>query len=111
MSSLYDSSDEEFDIEEEEDIAMLLALHHRKRRRHGGSRVGRERLWRERIDGHNKLMRNYFAEKPVYPEKYFRRRFLMSTELFKKIVMDVMKHDRFFQQRRNAAGELGHSTY
>ena len=35
----------------------------------------------------------------------------MSTELFKKIAEDVMKYDRFFRQRRNAAGELGHSTY
>ena len=35
----------------------------------------------------------------------------MRTELFKKISEDVMKYDRFFRQRRNAAGEIGHSTY
>jgi hypothetical protein len=31
--------------------------------------------------------------------------------LFKYIVTEVMKFDRFFEQRRNIIGELGHSTY
>jgi hypothetical protein len=35
----------------------------------------------------------------------------MSINLFKHIAMKVMKFDRFFEQRRNIAGELGHSTY
>jgi hypothetical protein len=45
---------------EEEDIAMLLALHANKRSKHGGSVFGRQKLQRERIKGHNKLMRSYF---------------------------------------------------
>jgi hypothetical protein len=35
----------------------------------------------------------------------------MSIDLFKHIATEVTKYDRFFEQRRNAAGELGHSTY
>ena len=35
----------------------------------------------------------------------------MSTELFRRIAEKLASHDRFFQQRRNAAGELGHSTF
>jgi hypothetical protein len=35
----------------------------------------------------------------------------MSIKLFKHIATEVMKFDRFFEQRRNAAGELGYSTY
>jgi hypothetical protein len=35
----------------------------------------------------------------------------MSTRLFKSIAESVMEFDEFFEQRRNAAGELGHSTY
>jgi hypothetical protein len=31
--------------------------------------------------------------------------------LFKHIVTKVRKFDRFFEQRRNAARELGHNTY
>ena len=32
MSSSYDSSEEEFDMEEEEDLAMILAMHINKNR-------------------------------------------------------------------------------
>jgi hypothetical protein len=35
----------------------------------------------------------------------------MSIDLFKHIEPEVNMYDRFFEQRRNAAGELGHSTY
>ena len=110
MSSSYDSSEEEFDMEEEEDLAMILAMHIKKPK-HGGSVMGRQKIWRDRIDAHNRLIRHYFAENPIYPESYFRRRFRMSTELFRRIAEKLASHDRFFQQRRNAAGELGHSTF
>ena len=85
MSSSYDSFDEEFDLQEEEDLAMVLAMHINKKPKHGGSVFGRQKLWKERIDAHNRLMRNYFAENPTYPESYFRRRFRMSIKLFKHI--------------------------
>ena len=52
MSSSYDSSEEEFDIEEEEDLAMILAMHINKKPKHGGSVMGREKIWRDRIDAH-----------------------------------------------------------
>ena len=108
----YSSSDDEWDMSEEEDIAMIMALHHNrnKRPKHGGSVLGREKLWRERIEGHNKLMRHYFVEQPIYLERYFRRRFRMGLGLFRHIAEEVTKYDRFFEQRRNCAGELGHST-
>jgi hypothetical protein len=111
LSSSYDSSDDEFDIEEEENISMLLAVRANKKPKVGGSVFGRQKLWRERIEGHNKLMRMYFNENMTFPESYFRRRFRMSIGLFKHIAQEVMKHDTYFEQRRNAAGELGHSTY
>lgn len=47
---------------------------------------GRQKLWREMIEG---LMRSSFNENPIFPVKY----------------------DRLFEQRRNAAGELGYNTY
>ena len=56
-------------------------------------------------------MKNYFVENPTYPKSYFRRRFRMSTDLFRRIAEKLASHDRFFQQRRNDVGELGHSTF
>ena len=41
MSSSYDSSEEEFDMEEEEDLAMILAMHINKKLKHGCSVMGR----------------------------------------------------------------------
>ena len=90
---------------------MLLAVRANKKPKIGGSVFGRQKLWREGIEGHNKLMRMYFNENPIYPESYFRRRFRMSIALFGRIAKAVMRYDRYFEQRRNAAGELGHSTY
>ena len=111
MNYLYDSSDKEFDIQEEEEVAMILAIRATKKRKHGGSVVGRVRLRRERMEAHERLMRHYFVEHPIYSESYFRRCFRMGINLFKHIAENLERHDRFFQQRRNVAGELGHSTY
>ena len=98
MSSSYDSSEEEFDMEEEEDLAMILAMHINKKPKHGGSVMGRQKIWRDMIDAHNRLIRHYFAENPTYPESYFRRRFRMSTELFRRIADKLASHDRFFSK-------------
>ena len=91
MSLPHDSSDEEFDLQEE-DLAMVLAMHINKKPKHGGSVFGRQKLWRERIEDHNKLMTNYFAENPAYPESYFRCHFMMSIELFKHIAERLASH-------------------
>jgi hypothetical protein len=72
----------------------------------GGSVFGRQKLRRERIEGHEKLKPSYFNENPIFPENYFRRCFRMSIDLFKHIATEVTKYDRFFEQRRNAAREL-----
>jgi hypothetical protein len=111
MNSFDDSSsDEEWELEEDEDIAMVLMLHKNKRPKHGGSVFGRETLRRLRQDADNTLMRNYFGPTPVFPERYFRRRFRMSIELFHHIANTVKQHDRYFTQRRSCCGLLGHST-
>jgi hypothetical protein len=90
---------------------MLLAYRAVKKPNIGGSVFGRQKLRRERIEGHEKLMRSYFNENLIFPENYFRRRFQMSIDLFKHIATEVTRHDIFFEQRRNVARELGHSTY
>jgi hypothetical protein len=77
MSLLYDysSTGDEWDLSEKEDIAMILALHANKRPTHGGFVFNWQNLWRERIKGHNKLMRSYFVDDPIYPKNYFQHRF------------------------------------
>jgi hypothetical protein len=96
MSSSYDDSDDEFDMEEDEAISMLLTWRANKKPKIGGSVFGRQKLWRERIDGHNKLMRMYFNDDATFPESYFRRRFRMSIGLFKQIAKEVAKYYTYF---------------
>jgi hypothetical protein len=66
-------------MEEEENTSILLAYRAIKKPKIGGSVFGRCKLWRERwrerIEGHEKLMQSYFNENLTYPKSYFQRRF------------------------------------
>jgi hypothetical protein len=50
---------------------MLLVCCANKKPTIVGSVFGRQKLWRERIEARNKLMRSYFTENSTYPESYF----------------------------------------
>jgi hypothetical protein len=104
---LYDSSDEEYNIEEEESISILLACRAIKKPKIGGSIFDRQILWRERIEGHEKLMQSYFNVNLTYPESYFWWSFRMIIKLFTHIATEEMKFDRFFEQRRMPPENLG----
>ena len=74
------SSEEESDdeIEDVEDavVGYLVNEHEEdaRRPRRIGSVVGRQTVHRERLDGHERLFRDYFADPPVYGPRFFRRR-------------------------------------
>ena len=54
--------------------------------RHGGSRPGRSKnIDRDHANGHARIYADYFAERPVYNDKLFRRRFRMRKSLFLRI--------------------------
>ncbi|XP_062198867.1 uncharacterized protein LOC133901538 [Phragmites australis] len=100
-----DSSDEEDNLF----LATVTAVHESsatQRGAWGGSVLGRRRIQRNRLEGHQRLFNDYFADPPVYPDYIFRCRFRMKRDLYLKIVEVVADHDPWFQQRRNAAGEL-----
>ena len=109
------SSEEEEEWDEDEELALLMMMdmEQTKRPKHGGSRVGREVIRRRRQEGHQRIVLDYFGvpgRARVFPERYFRRRFRMSTDLFQYICGVVSQHDKFFMQRRSCTGLLGHST-
>lgn len=64
-------------------------------------------IYRDHIEGHERLLNDYFVDRPVYSKKQFRRRFRMQRSLFLRIVEDVELHDDYFVQKRNAALKLG----
>jgi hypothetical protein len=82
-----------------------------RRGRHGGSKPGRRpNLQRDRLAGHERIYRDYFADEPVFGPELFRRRYRMSRELFLRIMEEVCAHDSFFVQKCDAAGVMGLSS-
>ncbi|XP_020426557.1 uncharacterized protein LOC109950830 [Prunus persica] len=77
---------------------------------HGGSSSRRRYVPREREAGHMRLMKDYFCATPVYNADKFQRRFCMRPSLFNRILEQVINYDTYFQQRREACGNLGLST-
>ncbi|XP_048498311.1 uncharacterized protein LOC125496779 [Beta vulgaris subsp. vulgaris] len=66
---------------------------------------------RDRADANQRLMNDYFVDRPLYTEDMFRRRFRMRRPLFFRIMNAVAAKDKFFQQLPDATGKLGASTH
>ncbi|XP_020272698.1 uncharacterized protein LOC109847874 [Asparagus officinalis] len=110
MSSSSSSSDDEMMktfflmgaavVEEEEQGKGSTSVQHKRR----------IVLHQYRLEGHNRLFQDYFADTPIYPLHYFRRIFKMSRLLFLRIHDAVVEHDKYFVQKRNGVGQLGLSS-
>jgi hypothetical protein len=72
--------------------------------------VQRRYIERDRLQGHERLFLDYFAESPVYTPNLFRRRFRMRRSLFLRIQSAVEGHDDYFIQKRDSAQRLGFSS-
>ncbi|CAN6334326.1 unnamed protein product [Urochloa humidicola] len=106
---------EEEEESDEDDVvfagAMVAALKRKKtKKKFRGSLPGRHSVPRDILSGHEKIYWDYFADKPVYNEKHFRRRYRMSRSLFLRIVAAVEAHDDYFWQKADAMGRLGASA-
>ena len=85
MSSLFrlDSSSSSSD---DDDELILSALHVAQMQyegtsapRWGGSVVGRQYIYRDRMSGAWRLFNDYFSDNPVYGTTFFRRRFVITA--------------------------------
>ena len=84
---------------------LALLVDNELRVKIGGSRIGRApNLNRDAPAGHERLMKDYFVDVPVYGEQLFRRRFRMSSRLFLQIVNNLGDSDVYFTQRSDALG-------
>ncbi|XP_071740933.1 uncharacterized protein [Rutidosis leptorrhynchoides] len=83
-------------------------------------RVPQSRIYirRDRELACQNLHKHYFQENPIYPENRFRRCFIMSSRLFKRIVIDIINYDvdplplhfKYFKQKSDALGRQDFTT-
>ncbi|XP_042962366.1 uncharacterized protein LOC122296628 [Carya illinoinensis] len=104
MTLIDSDSDEEFEI------ARQLVLEGEGSSSGGSSKNARRFIRRNRLQAHQNLFCDYFADPPIYPHKYFRRRFRMSRPLFLRIQTAVEAHEPYFVQRRDSSRRLGFSS-
>ncbi|XP_062152063.1 uncharacterized protein LOC133860489 [Alnus glutinosa] len=97
----------ESDSDEELEIIANLAMEEEILTSHGRPKKRRTFIRRDRLQAGEDLFRYYFAEPPIYPRKYFRRRFRMSRDLFCRIQYAVEAKDPYFVQKRDASQRLG----
>jgi len=57
--------------------------------------------------GFDTIYADYFADRPVFTEQSFERRYRMPRSLFNKLMNDIVNHDSWFRQKKDAVGKLG----
>ncbi len=62
---------------------------------------------RDREEGHRRIYNDYLSTCPKYGESQFRRRFRMSSKLFRFIMKEVGETDIYFSDRMDAIGRRG----
>ncbi|KAL7589710.1 hypothetical protein Lser_V15G35656 [Lactuca serriola] len=67
-------------------------------------------LNKNRKEGHEHLYCDYFADNCVYGSKDFKRRFLLSRNVFLRIVNALESRYEFFQLRYDVRGRRGFTT-
>ncbi|CAL2263859.1 unnamed protein product [Prunus armeniaca] len=108
---LFDTDSDEESMEDMFIEWEISQKHNAEKATHGGLSSRMRYVPREREAGHMRLMKDYFCATPVYNADKFRRRFRMRPSLFNQILEQVMNYDTYFQQRRDACGNLGLSTH
>lgn len=101
---LYLDSDEEyFEFEDIWGSSNVSEEYHNMLKRKKRRRV----IVRDHASAHNRIMKDYLVREPRYTEEMFRRRFRMSSRLFKYICSDLEKNFLCFTLREDGLGRKG----
>ncbi|XP_012853652.1 PREDICTED: uncharacterized protein LOC105973177 [Erythranthe guttata] len=91
--------------------SLMLASQGKCKIQHGGTSSRRNSIRRDRRAAHERLMNDYFVDRPLYPPEYFRNRNRMRRELFLRIMNDIVNFDDYFRQKPDASGNQGFSPH
>jgi hypothetical protein len=113
--NVIDTSSDEFGHDFEIIIAMAFLLHDQEQRLPKYRRSVKGRLpvtEHGRDEEHAQLWRDYFQRtNPIYKTPCFRRRFLISMDLFLKIMHSVRCYNDYLNLKADATCKLGFSSY
>ncbi|GJW75376.1 hypothetical protein Tco_0134746 [Tanacetum coccineum] len=70
----------------------------------------RNHIVRDHHSAHDRLVKAYFAEEPLYDDYFFCKRFRMRRPLFTRIVRDLTDNCLFFQQGYDVVGKASISA-
>ncbi|EHS62962.1 uncharacterized protein PGTG_21332 [Puccinia graminis f. sp. tritici CRL 75-36-700-3] len=73
MEELLQFMDEDDDIIASLQTSIALIMKTQEKKKHGGSTPGRREIHWNRLEGHQQLYNDYFAEDAIYPDYLFRR--------------------------------------
>ena len=97
--------------EEVEFANSLMQYEHHAESSYRGSVTGRSFVQRDREECHDRMMKDYFIERPRFPAHDFRRRFRMRRELFESILNAVVNHDHYFARKIDVVGRQSLSPH
>ncbi|XP_070677847.1 uncharacterized protein [Malus domestica] len=92
-------------------VNPFMQSEHHGESSHHGSVKGSSYMQRDREECQDRMMKDYFIERPRFLAHDFRRRFRMKRELFESILNVVANHDHYFARRLDVAGRHGLSPH
>ncbi|KAI7953618.1 hypothetical protein MJO28_006165 [Puccinia striiformis f. sp. tritici] len=110
LEDLFGSESEDDEDDEEEGFFSLEELTDDEQ----DQATRRQRLpnkERSHVEGHQKLMQDYFNEGSTYNNCDFERRFRLRKELFLKIAAAVVDASPYFVQKADCTGKIGLSSF
>ncbi|KAI3503237.1 hypothetical protein L1887_31676 [Cichorium endivia] len=101
---------EDFDSDDDEFINTFFnVVAHGAAEGSSNVRHTRTSINRDRQAAHELLVRDYFADPPLYGDKHFRRRFRLPRELFLRISNALEARYDYFKQKPDSRGRMGFS--
>ncbi|XP_068304239.1 uncharacterized protein [Pyrus communis] len=89
----------------------LMQYEHHAKSSYRGSVTRRSFVQRDKEECHDRMMKDYFIERPRFPAHDFQMRFRMRRELFENILNVVVNHDHYFARKIDVVGRQSLSPH
>ncbi|XP_008347755.2 uncharacterized protein [Malus domestica] len=92
-------------------VNSFMKFEHHGESSHRGSITGSSYVQRDKEECHDRMMKDYFIERPRFLAHDFQRRFRMRRELFESILNAIVNHGHYFARKIDVIGRQGLSPH